>query len=106
MWRSVLGWAFGPHIFELVAFFLAAIGVAMALAPEREDIARAHWFFGAAFIFVLGRIIHWLVTLHDSVWPRPVIALLLFALVGGSWMIVYEWVDGKLRKADAAHATQ
>src|ERR1700680_85198 len=94
-WKHLLSWVFSPHVFEVGAFFCAAVGVSMALAPDREDIARAHWFFGVAFAFLAGRAIQWLIG-EQLPYPKPIVAAVVFAIVGASWMIVYQWVQNKL----------
>jgi len=53
---SQLGrWVFSEHIFELVALFCAGVGFTIAMSPSIEDINRAHWFFGVAFVLATGR---------------------------------------------------
>ncbi len=96
-WR-LLRWIFSSHVFKVAALFLAAVGVAMGLAPNKDDILRAHWFFGAAFVLAAGRIAYWLMS-EQSLTPKPIIAAVSFALIGGSWMAVYQWVEAKLPPA-------
>jgi hypothetical protein len=97
MFRRFLRWLFSGHVFEIAALFFAAIGVSMGLAPDKEDILRAHWFFGIAFVLAAGRLAYWLIS-EQTIKPKPLIAAVCFAVVGGSWMAVYQWVESKVPK--------
>jgi len=100
MFKPFLGWLFGPHVFEIMAFFLAATGVAFMLAPTREDMVRAHWFFGAAFVFLVGRVAHWLITVHNPPIPKVILAALMFAGIGAGWIYMYQVVQDRLAKLE------
>jgi hypothetical protein len=83
-----------------LAFFLAATGVALALSPDREDVSKAHWFFGAAFLLALGRTIHLVSTWKETTSLRYGLSFVLFGAIGLGWIVVYDWVNGKVHKLD------
>lgn len=100
MFKQFIGWIFSPHVFEVMAFFLAAVGVAFMLAPTAEDIAHANWFFGAAFIFIIGRVAHWLITMRHSPIPKAFLAPILLAAIGVGWVAMYRVVQNRLTKIE------
>src|SRR6266446_372229 len=96
MLKTLLSWIFWPHIFEIVAFFLAATGLALALSSDRDDVMKAHWFFGAAFLLSLGRVAHMMLTWKAESNVRYLSSFALFGIIGLSWIVLYDWVDKKL----------
>ena len=42
MLKKIAHFVFGPHTFEVVALFLAGLGVGFGLASDKEDIVKAH----------------------------------------------------------------
>jgi hypothetical protein len=96
--KQVLNFIFGPHGFELLAFFAAATGLALALSSDKEDVMKAHWFLGAAFLLAFGRIAHMLLTWKAEQGARYLISFILFGAVGMSWALVYDWVNGKVQR--------
>jgi len=100
MLKRVLHFVFGPHTFEVVAFFLAAMGIAFALSSDRDDVVKANWFLGAAFLLALGRAAHLMLTWKATPPSRYVLSFLLFGAIGVGWVVVYDWANGKLQKLD------
>ena len=98
--NRALHFIFGPHTFEVLAFFLAAAGIAFALSSDRDDVVKANWFLGAAFLLALGRSAHLMLTWKETPPPRYVLSFLLFGAIGVGWVIVYDWVGGKLQKLE------
>src|SRR5712692_6996787 len=105
MLKHVLHFVFGPHSFEILAFFLAAAGIAFALSSDRADVMKAHWFFGAAFLLTLGRVTHMLLTWKAESGTRYIFSFVLFGVIGLGWVVIYDWVDKKLEKLSRPNQT-
>src|SRR5260370_38648557 len=48
-------------------------------------------------MMVLGRMIYWLLS-NGLPSPKPFMGAILFALIGGGWMIVYQWVEKQIQE--------
>src|SRR5712691_11157761 len=106
MFARLLRFIFGPHTFEIVAFFLAATGVSFALSADGEDVVKAHWFFGAAFLLSLGRVAHLVLTWREASSVRYVLSFFLFGAIGLGWVLTYDWVQKKADKLAIARTSE
>lgn len=98
--KRLLEFVVSPHFFELVAFALGAAALSFALSPDREDVLKAHWFFGAAFLLAIGRVAHLMFTWKETGFARYFLAFALFGLIGFAWIAIYDWTEGKLAKLE------
>ncbi len=94
--QPLLHWLFGPHMFDVGAVLCISIGLGLALSTDPRDIAASQWFFGIAAILAMGRAGHWLVTEDSLPLPKPVLAAVLFGVIGSLWITTYSWAHGKL----------
>jgi len=97
---------FSPHVFEVLAFFLAALGVALAFSAGRNDVRLAHWLFAGAFLLAYGRAAQGLLGWKIPAGTRYAVAFLVFGSIGIGWLAVYNWVEHKATKLDPPQPAQ
>jgi len=88
---------FSAHVFEIAAIGSAGFGVSFALAPERSDVHKAHYFFMAATILTLGRVAQFISTWeHQPKGLKYAALFVAWGVTGVAWLATYQWVEGKL----------
>lgn len=105
MINRMIQFIFGPHSFEVAALFFAATGIALALSSDRDDIVKAHWFFGVAFLLAFGRAAQFIIVWKDGSFAKYALSFVLFGAVGMGWILVQDWVNAKAHKLDPIPST-